>query len=91
VAESLVHGKYCICSSASSLPEVGGSFVDYHDPLDAPTCLALVERALFEPGWLTRRESLIRGDYRVTSWHDCAQQAHRVLDRHLHLEPRVAA
>src|SRR5262249_29439348 len=32
VAESLTHGKFCIVSNRTSLPEVGGDFVDYFDP-----------------------------------------------------------
>ena len=51
-----------------------GGFVDYHDPLDAPGCLALVERALIEPGRLAQREQRIQAEYRITSWRDCAQQ-----------------
>jgi glycosyltransferase involved in cell wall biosynthesis len=91
VAESLAHGKYCVCSGASSLPEVGGSFIDYHDPLDALGCLALVERAFLDPDWLARREARIRAEYQVTTWRDCARRARHVLDAHLHLQPRVAA
>ena len=33
VTESLAHGKYCVASNASSLPEVGGDLIDYHDPV----------------------------------------------------------
>jgi glycosyltransferase involved in cell wall biosynthesis len=91
VAESLVHGKYCICSGASSLPEVGGAFVDYHDPLDAPTCLSLVERALLAPTWLARREQRIRAEYRITSWKDCARQILELLEQHLQIHPARAA
>ena len=29
VAESLVYGKYCICTNATSVPEVAGDLVDY--------------------------------------------------------------
>ncbi len=34
VSESLAHGKLCIASSASSIPEVGGDLIDYHAPDD---------------------------------------------------------
>jgi glycosyltransferase involved in cell wall biosynthesis len=91
VAESLVHGKYCICSGASSLPEVGGNFVDYHDPLDALGCLALVERAILDPARLAQREQRIRAEYRITTWGDCAQQTLMLLDRHWQIQVRRAA
>ena len=83
VAESLVHGKHCICSNATSLPEVGGSLADYHDPLDAPACQALIERALFDKGWLSGREARIRQEYRITSWKDSADQILQILDGNL--------
>ncbi|MFO0881139.1 MAG: glycosyltransferase family 1 protein [Gemmataceae bacterium] len=79
VAESLAHGKCCICSNAASLPEVGGSLVDYHDPLDGPRCQQLIERALLEPGWLARREEVIRREFRVTPWQRSARQTLELL------------
>ena len=85
VAESLIYGKHCICSNASSLPEVGGGLVDYHDPLDALGCQALIERTLFEPGWLSEREARIRREYRTTSWKDSHRQTMQILDRRLGL------
>jgi glycosyltransferase involved in cell wall biosynthesis len=83
VAESLVHGKLCITSSATSLPEVGGDLVEYHDPLDGVTCCRLVERAVFEPGWLAAREERIRRDFRPTPWRECAAQAWALIQKHL--------
>src|SRR5262249_39254138 len=74
VNESLAHGKYCICSNSSSLPEIAGALPDYHDPLDLGGCLQLVERALFEPGFLENRQDEICRSYRVTPWKQCAGQ-----------------
>jgi glycosyltransferase involved in cell wall biosynthesis len=83
VAEALAHGKYCICSASSSLPEIAGDLLDYHDPLDLAGCAALVERALFEPGWLTQKEERIRREYRLTPWRACAASVLEKLARHL--------
>jgi glycosyltransferase involved in cell wall biosynthesis len=91
VAESLVHGKPCIASNASSLPEVGGDLVDYHDPLDGATCQALVERALFEPGWLASRAERIRALFCPTHWREAARRTFDVLADCLNLSPRQAA
>ncbi|MFO0925940.1 MAG: glycosyltransferase family 1 protein [Gemmataceae bacterium] len=90
VAESLRHGKYCVCSAATSLPEVGGELVDYHDPLDGVGCLRLVERALFEPGFLAGREERIRTQYRCTGWKETAAAAFAAVDRHFGLLPSAA-
>jgi glycosyltransferase involved in cell wall biosynthesis len=91
VAESLVHGKACIAADASSLPEVGGDLVDYHDPLDGAGCLALVEKALFEPGWLAGREERIRRRFRPTGWAEAARRMFELLAAHLSLNARQAA
>ncbi len=71
VAESLARGRYCIASGTSSLPEIGGDLVDYHDPLDVPGCCALVERAL-DPAYRAASEERIRSRYHPTTWKACA-------------------
>ncbi len=72
VAESLAHGKHCVCTSATSVPEVGGDWVDYHDPLDALRCIELVKRVLFEAGYREGREARIRAEFRGATWGECA-------------------
>jgi glycosyltransferase involved in cell wall biosynthesis len=83
VAESLVYGKYCICTNASSVPEVAGDLVDYHDPLDAMTCMELVQRALFEPGFLQGREERIRIEFRGATWAECGARIAPLLEKNL--------
>ena len=73
VSESLAHGKFCIASNASSIPEIGGDLIDYHQPEDLDACLALVERAIFDPNYRAAREARIRREYKVTSWEECSQ------------------
>jgi glycosyltransferase involved in cell wall biosynthesis len=91
VAEGMALGKFCVCSSAASLPEVGGDLACYHDPLDGPGCLALVERAILEPGWLAAREERVRREYRTTTWRDTARQTFDLLDQHFRLEEKMTA
>jgi glycosyltransferase involved in cell wall biosynthesis len=74
VCESLAHGKYCIASNRSSLPEIAGPLIDYHDPYDFAACKALVEKALFDEPYRRRREDDIQRNYRKTSWADCASE-----------------
>ncbi len=83
VAESLTYGKFCIAADRASLPEVGGEFCDYFDPTDEEDALAMIERALFEPGYLAAREARIRSLYRTPSWADCARLLITTLDRRL--------
>jgi glycosyltransferase involved in cell wall biosynthesis len=74
VEESLAYGKFCVTSNSSSLPEVGGDWVDYFDPKDVGDAQRALERALFEPGYVEAREHRIRTSYRPSAWRDCARQ-----------------
>ena len=74
VDESLAHGKFCVASSSSSIPEVGGDFVDYFDPKDPGGAQRVIERSLFHPGYLEAREQRIRTHYRPSTWRDCTLQ-----------------
>lgn len=79
VTESLAHGKYCVASGASSLPEVGGDLCDYHDPLAVGEAFHLIERACFDAELRAAREARIREEFRGESWNDCAAAVARAL------------
>jgi len=81
VAESLRLGRYCIASSASSLPEVGGDLVDYVDPFDHLGLYDRIEHALENPGYVREREAAIRARYRPRSWTDTARRILSVVSR----------
>jgi glycosyltransferase involved in cell wall biosynthesis len=85
IAESLAHGKFCVASNRTSIPEVGADLIDYFDPSDDDDVLAKVERVLFEPGYLAAREARVQDEYRPTTWADCA---HSVV---LNLDPQASA
>jgi glycosyltransferase involved in cell wall biosynthesis len=80
VAESLVHGRLCIASNATSIPEVGGPFALYHDPLDVAEACRLVEAALFDGTTRAEQERLIAERYKAPSWRDTAHAVMAVLD-----------
>lgn len=73
VAESLRHGKMCLASRASSIPEVGGDLIEYFSPFDAAECLALVRRHM-DDGVLRAAERRIVAGYRPWSWAQTASQ-----------------
>lgn len=68
VAESLAHGKFCLASNAASIPEVGGSLIDYLDPHAAESWAATIERFLDNPQELKFREQRIEKEYVPTHW-----------------------
>ena len=71
IAESLMHGKFCVASNRTSIPEVGGDLVDYFDPSNEDDVLAKIERLLLDPGYLQAREARLRAEYRPRTWADC--------------------
>ena len=73
IAESMVHGKFCVASNRTSIPEVGGDLIDYFDPSNEDDALAKIERLLLDPGYLTAREARLRAEYRPRAWADCVQ------------------
>lgn len=74
VAESLGHGRLCLASSATSIPEISPDLPAFFDPLDTHGLVALVERTLRDPDWVRERETEIRARFRPTPWTHTAGQ-----------------
>ena len=49
IAESLAHGKFCVASNRTSIPEVGGNLIDYFDPSNEDDALARSNGRLLIP------------------------------------------
>ena len=81
IAESLAHGKFCVASNHTSIPEAGGNLIDYFDPLNEDDALAKIERPLIDPGYLTAREAQLRAEYRPRTWEDCVHALIGALDQ----------
>lgn len=82
VAESLAHGKFCIASSTSSLPEVGGDFVEYLDPWDLPAWVERIAYYFDHVEALRAREERIRSHYKPRTWKETTRS---LVDRALSL------
>lgn len=72
VAESLAHGKLCLASSASSIPEIDARLPEFFAPHDTARLVSLVRRAIDEPAWIAAREAAIRREFQPTPWSDTA-------------------
>jgi glycosyltransferase involved in cell wall biosynthesis len=81
IAESLAHGKFCVASNRTSIPEVGGNLIDYFDPSNEDDALTKIERPLIDPGYLAAREAQLRAEYRPRTWADCAHALIGTLDQ----------
>ena len=72
VGESLMHGKMCVASRTSSIPEVGGDFVDYIDPQNLQEGIAVIGRLLKEREYLAERTGNIVANFKPREWDEVA-------------------
>ena len=90
IAESLMHGKFCLASNRTSIPEVGGDLVDYFDPANEDDVLAKIERLLLDPAYLKAREARLQLEYRPRTWTDCVHALIGYLEQALTTEARAS-
>lgn len=70
VGESLFHGRPCVASGTSSIPEVGGDLVDYVDPFNLTDGVEVLRRMITDRTYLRSREEAIRTRFVARSWAD---------------------
>lgn len=80
VAESLGHGRMCLSSNATSIPEISSDLPEFFDPYDVHGLVALVERVLDDREWVHDREETIRQNFQPTSWNETAAQVIAAID-----------
>ncbi len=68
IGESLSHGKLCVAANSSSMPEVGGEFVEYIDPWNLRAGLDTFRSLLTNPTEIARREADIRDRFVNRDW-----------------------
>lgn len=73
VGESLMHHTPCVASSTSSIPEVGGDFVDYVDPLDVNDGVRTIGRLIQDRAYLDGRRAAIASRFRPRTWPEVAR------------------
>ena len=67
IAESLQHGRFCLASNTSSMPEIAGDLIDYFSPYDARECCEIIYEYANGNKYVKRNE-LIKKEYRVFTW-----------------------
>jgi len=70
VGESLAHGRACVASSASSIPEVGRDLVDYVDPYNLRAGVEVFRRMAFDADYRARREKAVREGFVARTWRE---------------------
>jgi hypothetical protein len=70
VGETLAHGRPCVASNTSSIPEVGGDLVDYVDPYDLRGGVEVFRRMAFDAAYRAKREADVRSGFVARTWRD---------------------
>lgn len=91
VGESLVYGKLCVASRATSIPEVGGRFAAYIDPDNVTEGLQTIERIVLTPGLREQAEATIRAEFVPRSWDEVARTFAAEVGSHLQATAGQAA
>lgn len=68
VGESLAHGRPCIASNTTSIPEVGGNLVDYIDPFNVRSGVEAFRRMSFDDAYRQRREREVQSEFKPRTW-----------------------
>jgi glycosyltransferase involved in cell wall biosynthesis len=74
VGESLAHGRPCVASNTSSIPEVGGDLVDYVDPYNLRHGIEVFRRMAFDATYRAQREEDIRKKFVPRTWQDVGSE-----------------
>ena len=78
VVESLAHGRLCVASNTSSLPEAGAGWAEHLDPADDAAWVARLAELMTQPSQLQAINARIAQGFRPPRWHDAAQAIHRI-------------
>jgi glycosyltransferase involved in cell wall biosynthesis len=70
VAESLFYRKLCVCSNATSMPEVGGDWVEYIDPHNLNNGFEVISGLIREPARVASWEARLWAEYRPLTWRE---------------------
>lgn len=80
VGESLASGTPCAASSAASIPEVGGEFVDYFDPTNLQDGVRVVGHLIEDRAYLAERRCHIVEAFVPRTWDDVAGEFMKQVD-----------
>lgn len=73
IGESLYHGRPCVASNTTSMPEVGGELVDYVDPHNLRDGIERFRRMITDRSYRERRAAEIKSSFRPRNWNDVGQ------------------
>jgi glycosyltransferase involved in cell wall biosynthesis len=81
IGESLIHGKVCVTSNRTAMPEVGGSCAVYVPPTDLNAMAAAIERLCFDVPYRAELEQYIRDTFTPRTWEDVTRDMISAIER----------
>ncbi|WP_081077247.1 glycosyltransferase family 4 protein [Burkholderia pseudomultivorans] len=82
VGEGLAHGKPCVSSMTSAMPEIGGDFVDYIDPWNLRDGIEVLRKMCFDDQYRESRRLNIEKNFVVRTWRDFSSNLVETVIRH---------
>ncbi|MGT0191970.1 glycosyltransferase [Burkholderia pyrrocinia] len=83
IAEALSHGKVCLASVTTSMPEVGGDCADYFTPTDENAFIALATQYVYDHQKRAEREAYVRKHYQRRKWSATTEHIVSLIDTRL--------
>jgi glycosyltransferase involved in cell wall biosynthesis len=81
VTEALCFSRVPVVSKVSSLPEAGGEFAEYFNPLSLSEAYAAIQRLAFDRSYRSEREAKISSSFKARVWGDVALDVARTLEQ----------
>ncbi|WP_430233587.1 glycosyltransferase [Paraburkholderia tropica] len=82
VGEGLAHGKPCVSSLTSAMPEIGGDFVDYVDPWNLREGIEVFRKMCFDEEYREARRLNIEKNFVIRTWSNFAENLAETTIRH---------
>jgi glycosyltransferase involved in cell wall biosynthesis len=82
VGESLSHGKPCIASNVTSIPEVGGTLCRYFDPFDVEDGYRVVSDVLGNRPALAAWTKQVKSEFFPKTWREFSEEVFRSVQRY---------
>ncbi|PRH86339.1 hypothetical protein C5L14_19110 [Labrys okinawensis] len=82
VGESLAHGKPCLASGVTSIPEVGGRFVRYFDPHNVEEGFQLFRDTLSDRHGIAEWAASIKRELKLKTWNEYCEEFYAAIDAH---------
>jgi glycosyltransferase involved in cell wall biosynthesis len=81
VSESLSFGKPCVISSATSLPEAGGTLARYFDPENVTDAMRVIRDIIADRAGLAEWQQRVVREFRPVAWEVTAEAVVGALER----------